>query len=429
MPELTQVLQKIFYKQLSVSNKNGTSDASSKQEHSQSLLQAVNSNAATRVSPDGYAQLHNVSLSLANTADIAIRQAFELIQRAMENMDRFAGFSNNWASSIENEMRLAEAELSAVSDSIKSTLENVFRQSSPNSTDDVDSFDISISQVDGSLSEKSAHRVHNLLLHVERILEEERTAVAAARIQLTLCREELREFKNRQLFYSCGAVKSLDEGLWSSLLLRNSDEQSPQEHKLDVGSTLQQCQMLDSSTPLPTAMQLRMVTGSKMLLESVVKRVSNTVKEADDAFTRQLRKAAGVRSDECGAAEDLVLPTPKDNFFLPLRYTPEEESQLLAQHVVLEERQRKVLADDAVAVEVAVRDLSHLNSLVSEAVLSQREKFMILVRNTEDAQLSMKKAVEELEKPLQSFWNPKRQLIALLWFCISIIWAANWLIK
>lgn len=423
MPEHTHALQKIFNNRLLKNESNSKENLTD----SHSLRKTINSGNSQKVLTTGYVQLYYVSLSLARTADTAICGALELVERTMNNVDRFSGFSNNWSFSIENEIRMAEAELLDVSESIKSTLENVFRQGAVNNAEEMQTYDISISQVDGSLGQKAVNRVNDLLVHVERILEEERTAVAAARIQLTLCKEELREFKNRQLFLASGGVKPFNQGLWNNSLFSNNEKKEKDSN--DV--ILRQPDSAECSPPLP-AMQLRMVTGSKTLLESVVKRVSNTVKEADDVFTRQLLKSSAgkpITTNEGSVVSDRGLGKCKENFFLPLQYTPEEESQLLTQHAALEEQQRKLLADDAVAVEVAVRDLSHLNSLVSEAVLSQREKFMVLMRNTEDAQLLMKKAVEELEKPLQSFWNPKRQLIVLLWVCISIVWVSNWLIR
>lgn len=122
-------------------------------------------------------------------------------------------------------------------------------------------------------------------------------------------------------------------------------------------------------------------------------------------------------------------PLPSLLSYESLPYTPEEAAVLTQEHASLQERQRKVFAEDAVEVEAAVQDLAHLNSLVSEAVVSQRDKFTVVLKNTEEAQLNLKKAAVELEKPLQKFWNARRQLIALLWWCIFTLWAIHWLLR
>lgn len=110
-------------------------------------------------------------------------------------------------------------------------------------------------------------------------------------------------------------------------------------------------------------------------------------------------------------------------------YTAEETASFTVAHAQLIERQHDIVAEEVEEVEAAVQDLSHLNSLVSEAVWTQREKFSLVMKNTEEAHRNLKKATAELEKPLKKFWNARRQMIALLWWCILTMWLINWLFR
>ncbi|KPA81520.1 hypothetical protein ABB37_03869 [Leptomonas pyrrhocoris] len=109
--------------------------------------------------------------------------------------------------------------------------------------------------------------------------------------------------------------------------------------------------------------------------------------------------------------------------------TKEEEARLQEQSQALLQLQNEATAQDARAIEMSIHELSQLTSLMNEQVMQQTEQFSILVRNTEAAHTNVQKAVGEVKKPLRAFWNPTRQLIALLWACMAVLLAANRLLR
>lgn len=379
-----------------------------------------------------------------------------------------------------------------------------------NGIDEVDAFSHSTS------SPTPTKSVADVLLHVERILEEVRHTIAAARIELMVCTEEVRAVRRQHdVYVHQGGIPSLVNGaFWgraeeliqlgrSKAVLqeqkkeKETNKKGPHadtgEKKREKGGASHATASLaaarvkgeamdhNKATPRnerreasgkgtrspPPTMRLGLMTGSKHLLDSVVESVTQSVKEVDEQWTRKLVHAMRGGSSQEGAegkAEEeeevsksrrtplplskTILATPAGwrsfeempeeqvpAFFsplpssAPLQYTEEETLQLMQEHARLEARQCQVLAEDANQVEAAVRDLSQLNSLVSEAVSSQRETFNIVLKNTEEAQVNMQKATLELEKPLGKFWNARRQLIALLWCCILVLWISDWLFR
>eukprot|EP00796_Vickermania_ingenoplastis_P011003 gene11003-7646_t len=391
----------------------------------------------------GYTQLVEVTSRLTATAEEAVEQARGLIHRTLVAMDHLSGATG---SVMESELSLAEVKLASAADSIKITLEGVLQRTAdrrtseePNGGEDVPS----LSHISAASCHNAAARVPHVLLHVERILEQERAAIAAARIQLALCKSEVRAFAARHQFYLAGGVRPFEESLMEQRKASGSSRTSSSSSSSASISSKSGSSSDGEGGPARAAggekvpvqkMELCMVTGSKALLESVVQRVSNAVR-GDDSAGRSGDRLPHMLNHTLGGGHSAgasTAPPPLDveraSRLSAIKFTPEEEASLGMEHAALEQRQREALAEDAMEVESAVRDLSHLNGLVNEAVLTQREKFSILLRNTEEAQSSMRHAVKELEKP-QGWWNAKRQLIALLWMCTVVMLTANWLIR
>lgn len=209
-----------------------------------------------------------------------------------------------------------------------------------------------------------------------------------------------------------------------------------------------------------------LVTGVSMqtlhLVDDVVKRATDTVKEAgaraDSALTFALTGhttggllprgsgsgsgggggSGGVFSLSALASSGLPFSGGRktsgpgvvaggDKFVIPqFTYTSEEERQLGEQNAALQLAQRTSTAQDAKAVEAAVRELSQLTSLMTTKLTEQSEQFSSVLKNTEEANTLMEKATKEVAKPVNAFWNPTRQLIAVLWVCTMIMLLANW---
>lgn len=168
-------------------------------------------------------------------------------------------------------------------------------------------------------------------------------------------------------------------------------------------------------------------------VEEDVERKGNAWKVGNDENRRRKKKTMRAVPYHTSLAQEGDEEAARKNDFFstfsPTEYTAEETASLTLAHAQLVERQHDIVAEEVVQVEAAVQDLSHLNSLVSEAVWTQREKFSLVMKNTEEAHQNLKKATAELEKPLKKFWNARRQVIALLWWCILTMWFTNWLFR
>jgi hypothetical protein len=82
-------------------------------------------------------------------------------------------------------------------------------------------------------------------------------------------------------------------------------------------------------------------------------------------------------------------------------------------------------AESALQVEQGVRQLSYLNSLMADKVMSQGDQLETLYRNTADSLSAVKGAEEELRKPLAVTWTFKRILAVALWALAIFLLASN----
>lgn len=71
--------------------------------------------------------------------------------------------------------------------------------------------------------------------------------------------------------------------------------------------------------------------------------------------------------------------------------------------MALREEQEQASANDAKQIETAVRELSQLTSLMNEQVMLQSEQFSVVLKNTEEAQRTMSRALREVGKASQHF--------------------------
>lgn len=417
---------------------------------------------ATHSSLPLYPKLLEVSLQLASTAATSSWTAMTLIHRVMSTLD-LCSVHSSAPVQLESDLRLAEAELLSTSDSIRTTLENIVRaaeQQPQSHCSDLEEGqsecflldDASIHSIQGEAPHSCGRggrkgRVPHFLAHISRILEEARRRIMETRIQLALCKEELREERARLHWYATMGVKPLEAPLLECCLDSDSSSNSGEDGEVDDDEEVAR----RPSPPPPTTMQLRMMTGSKSLLEGVLQSVATTVLPAMEKEKERGKGASAADQHSSSTVQERRTvssdppPRPRRSstndeeggaagassiaFYHPLsEYSTEELRQLTHERAALEEKQRLTLAEDAVAVETAVRDLGTLNSLVSELIVTQHEKFSVVLRNTEEAEGTMKKAVVELEKPLGSFWNPNRQLIAVLWVAMAVLLISNWLL-
>ncbi|KPI89012.1 hypothetical protein ABL78_1896 [Leptomonas seymouri] len=308
------------------------------------------------------------------------------------------------------------------------------------------------------------------LLQAVRIQEQR---VASKRLQVTLAKEELALYKSELFLYGRSGILSCSDAVVAQLTQSRSLEfPSPLPADIKSHPPLGSVEMRRhgpfSSSAAGAAAQQPSRSGfgtTFRVVDGMMQKAAQTVKAAGThadsalqvAFTggqvaaRQLL-GVGTSSVEgivlMGAGADrrrsfaspaaripssLSTATSVGAIHLPHpahdELTKEETARLEEQAQALLQLQDEASAQDAKAVEASIRELSQLTSLMSEQVVQQTEQFSILVRNTETAHTNVQKAVKEVEKPLRAFWNPTRQLIALLWACMVFLLSANWLAR
>lgn len=371
-----------------------------------------------------YPELLRLTLSLSRTIDAAVSDSLHVIQRVREAIDGvrpfslstsavYGGGSGSEASAMQTALELSEAELAAAGQSNQQTLDRVLelKESTPKKS------------VRSGSPSPSSHS--QLLLHVEKILEEQRGVVVNARVEMAMCKEEARLYALEMDFLAGGGLPAL-QASWGASVKAIKPSGLGKKEETDAYVSGKGTKVSDKSSGA-ASLHLTQMTRSKELLKGVMNSVSTTVKEkADEALKGEWLREGKPKHHAQKCSEDpaawLSTPLP------PLSYTKEEEEALQAAHQVLETRHRKSFLKDAMEVEVAVRDLTQMSSLVNETILTQREKFSILLSNTAEAHEFTRKAVVELEKPMKAFWNPKRMLIALFWCCAVIVFFMNWLL-
>lgn len=326
-----------------------------------------------------------------------------------------------------------------------------------------------------------------LVAHLQYAISIQEQRVAAKRLQVALAKEELALYKTELfLFGHCGVLSCSDAVAAQLAQYRPSSPAaalSSSPSPLLYGSKLQvQSSAADnvrgggggphSRSPLPCSDSSTARTTSPKpsrsgfgttfrVVDGMMQRAAQTVKAAgshadsalhvaltgSQAAARQLLNVGtssvdGIvmfgaggdrgRGAPSTAGSSASAPTRLDARTLPLPPLPqdelskEEETRLQEQSQALLQLQHEATAQDAKAVEASIRELSQLTSLMNEQVVQQTEQFSILVRNTETAHTNVQKAVGEVKKPLHAFWNPTRQLIALLWACMALVLAVNW---
>ncbi|KAL7707576.1 hypothetical protein N2W54_007480 [Lotmaria passim] len=324
-----------------------------------------------------------------------------------------------------------------------------------------------------------------LAAHLQQAVSVQEQRVARSRLQVALAKEELALYKSELFLYGhCGVLACSDAAMAqlsqyrpqslsptsaedaasfassTSPRLNTRNEASPLPSQLSEDPPLRGAARLSTSSATASPKSFQSGFGTTFrVVDGMMQRAAQTVKAAGShadtalqvaltgshAAARQLLNAgtssvggilmmgsAASTSTANGdhwraasftsAAGTVPLPPITQDDL-----TEEEEVRLQEQGQALLELQHEATAQDAKAVEASIRELSQLTSLMNEQMAQQTEKFAIVVRNTEAAHTNVRKAVDEVKKPVQAFWNPTRQLIAFLWACMIVVLVANWI--
>lgn len=298
----------------------------------------------------------------------------------------------------------------------------------------------SVSTASATVEDGHASR-SQVLMHYKEILSTLWNRLAKARLQVALAKEELAQYKNDMfLLGRCGVL---------TIGIDDDDDDDGEDYRNVKGQAMEAAggglhAPLKTAPPVAGNAAERMgfgrVTGAtRQLMDGVVRRATDSVKvataHADIALTRvgaELGGFAAVVGGGGGAAAAAAgepLPFRGHYAAQPMELSSAEERALREENESLQLQQRAASAQDARAVERAVRELSQLTSIMNERVVEQSEQFTTMIKHTEEAHMNMEKAIKEVKKPIHAFWNPTRQMIALLWICTFILIVANWMIR
>ncbi|CBZ26320.1 conserved hypothetical protein [Leishmania mexicana MHOM/GT/2001/U1103] len=426
--------------------------------------------------------LLTTSHALDHAADVAIGRATAHISAVMAALD---AVTPNSLAHLQNNLLLSDAELLSVSSSLKAFMETLTKvtslndarrwrgrfngtpSSAPGTHDALESLAVDKPEAPDGKARSG------VVAHLRQAVSTLQQRIASKRLQVALSKEELALYKTELFLYGhCGVLACSDEvaaELGRCTEVTRKEATSRGQHGAKAVDFTEVTALADANG----GQQRRHYTSSKppaampgfgttfRVVDGMVQRAAETVKAAGShadsalqvaltgghAAARQLLHAgtasvaeilmlgAGAGRGSCGnlsipAAETLAttagggalrLPTLQ-----PYQLTNEEEAHLQEQNRALLQAQRQASAQDAKAVEALVRELSQLTSLMNEQVVQQTEQFSLIVKNTEVAHTNVKKAMSEVEKPLCAFWNPTRQLVALLWVCMALLVTVNW---
>ncbi|CCW69889.1 unnamed protein product [Phytomonas sp. Hart1] len=427
--------------------------------------------ASLRSSPSpGLRPLQEAAEVVSRTVHSAIHTGYHRVQEAMREMGEIPMLS---ISRVEGGLRLGEAELLSASAAVEeftnavwSALTQVETRAKTRRLPFIPS---ALRDSRSAVESPSAH----LLEHYRELLQCLSARLAQCRLTVTLCKEELALCKSETFLFSrCGVLSSEDFVSSDAAKTPNSGNISrPNAGKAerkgqgegvrrDVNGIEGSPKLWEGGDVGSSALEgfgiVRSVSKhAKFYMDDIVKKATNTVLVAGDNVISIARTGLAQNSLEdadgdpfrgCGrnSNKNIVIKDQKhyrdvemkeglgvsSSSVIPrFHYTKDEEQRLKDENVLLLHRQHENSARDAKEVEASVRELSQLTLLMNDKVMQQDEQFSILVKNTEEVRHLMQRSVEELVKPTKGFWNPSRQLIALLWISTIFLLLANYLVR
>ncbi|CAJ1036850.1 hypothetical protein, conserved [Leishmania lindenbergi] len=436
----------------------------------------------TAVEDQATESLLTTSKALDDAAALAISHATAHISAVLAALDAVTPSS---IAQLQNSLLLSDAELLSVSGSLKAFAETLTKVAALTATQRgrgrfkgtssaaADSKDALESLAAEGLDAQNGSAQSGVVAHLRQAISTLEQRIAAKRLHVALAKEELALYKTELFLYGhCGVLFCSDQVASevgrcmettrkeAALCGKRGDHRAVYAESDglsdDVGGKYRQ---QHTSSKFPTSKSgfgttFRVVDGMMQRAAVTVKAAGSHADSAlqvaltgGHAAARQLLHAGtasvaelltfgaaarhGSRGDFSSPAAEAGLTTAGGLALQPLTLQPfqltkEEEARLQEQNRALLEAQREASAQDAKAVEASVRELSQLTSLMNEQVMQQTAQFSLLVRNTEAAHANVKKAVGEVAKPLSTFWNPTRQLVALLWVCMVLVLAVDW---
>jgi syntaxin 1B/2/3 len=420
------------------------------------------------------ASLLSTSHTLSDAVVDAVSRASTNIRAVVAALDAATPGST---AHLQNSLLLSDAELLSVDSSLKAFTETLEKVMAVASANHCGRKAVSAKQTEKTTSDCAldsemtrAAGGTDLAAHLQQVIRIQEQRVAAKRLQVALAKEELALYKSELFLYGHCGVLSCSDMVVAQLAQYRPVAPLAEQEKIVLGKDDEHWQdrgsrVSPSSSPWPRKPSRSGFGATFRVVDGMMQRAAQTVKAAGShadsalhvAFTGSQAAARQLLNVGASSVDGIVMMSAVSGGggrgqaslaaassekgpstavagvraiqLPPLAHdelTKEEETRLEKQSQALLQMQHEATAQDAKAVEASIRELSQLTSLMNEQVVQQTEQFSILVRNAEEAHTNVQKAVGEVKKPLRAFWNPTRQLIALLWACTTVVLAVNW---
>lgn len=254
------------------------------------------------------------------------------------------------------------------------------------------------------------------------------------RLMLSLAREEIQHYRAEMkraakfgvLFYDTSCVPVTQT---SPLLLHTSVIAKKKKKRQSEEGNEGKEEEESSSAPFLAKhlLGVRNILASKIILdaqEKFVERASSSGKKLLSSIATQLsQKKQSVmgslvsNSGGGGKSQYSLYSLPP----LPEVLSSEEREKIEGEANALIQKVKDTQTLEAKSVEMAVREISQLSSLITEKLVEQDEQMAQVEKNTAKSKENLEGANKELNKSKQSRWNATRTLIVLLWLCTAVV--------
>lgn len=184
-----------------------------------------------------------------------------------------------------------------------------------------------------------------------------------------------------------------------------------------------------SAKNAPSSIQIVAPSGIASKLKKVSELGNDVVGSALTSSADQLANTMVSflkRTKGSAAATDVVAPEPPRARYV---YSDAELAELELQREQLRLEERTSKSASAREVELSIQEVSSLTGLMREQVAMQDEQLQAIMGNTQQSHDNIARANLQLDKPLASFWNGTRMLIALMWGCTVALLVAHWIVR
>lgn len=323
-------------------------------------------------------------LSLRHLEKLVRQTCSEAVNTVSDAMSAMNGVSP--VHDIEEQLILHEADLVSVSSSCAA-----LRQSIEASL---------LAEASRNSSEKSCT---TLLEHLRELISILQERVSDHKLAVVLCREELAQYKNELARDMAAGYCQRD-----CVTPTSNGHDKEQQERSSRGVT--------PPAETPGNKESTLVHNAQKALSFATQSVARLAGRPANADTKTT----------AGTSGSVPQVPPSCRTF---DFTEAEKAAFTEEAHQLQLLHRDETLTSVAEVEVSVRQLSQLTSLINERLLSQNEQISIVHKNTQQSKQNVENANKELRRPLASMWNATRLLILLIWLQTLVVVILHWLIR